>query len=286
MPPLWSAFLALYSIEKYQKTTECTKNICPAIQSVYSQERDIRLKHKIVPRLNNSLPRIQSIEAVLVLLPGEIEFLLHAREVELVNFTPELVVGLLCFRLLWIRLNFDDCSHVVRLPAEVVTHQPPRLAVNVRPLRPNDLLRDLEGRLLPRDVRRVTRRQDRSIGLFQAVGRLPPRDLFPGRLPARLVRRGDLDLRELAGLRRRRLHRGQAREGRAPGLCEDFPARVAALHPSHCAPLLRWRGRLGDQENSLRRLAGGAHQRDEPEKEKSRNCCGAAVHRSCSSGAR
>merc|ERR1719235_1567848 len=80
MPPLWSAFLALYSIEKYLKT-------------------------KIVPRLNNSLPRIQSIEAVLVLLPGEIEFLLHAREVELVNFTPELVVGLLCFRLLWIRLN-------------------------------------------------------------------------------------------------------------------------------------------------------------------------------------
>merc|ERR1719379_3244650 len=151
MPPLWSAFLALYSIEKYQKTTECTKNICPAIQSVYSQERDIRLKHKIVPRLNNSLPRIQSIEAVLVLLPGEIEFLLHAREVELVNFTPELVVGLLCFRLLWIRLNFDDCPHVgfhvVRLP-------------------PDDLLRDLEGRLLPRDVLHVTLRQDRSIGLF------------------------------------------------------------------------------------------------------------------------
>merc|ERR1719316_417639 len=210
----------LYSIEKYQKTTGCTKNICPAIQSVYSQERDIRLKHKIVPRLNNSLPRIQSIEAVLVLLPGEIEFLLHAREVELVNFTPELVVGLLCFRLLWIRLNFDDCPHVgfhvVRLPAEVVTHQPPRLALNVRPLRPDDLLRDLEGRLLPRDVLHVTLR-----------------DLFPGRLPARLVRRGDrrraheredLDLRELAGLRRRRLHRGQASEGRAPGLCERFSA--------------------------------------------------------------
>ena len=62
---------------------------------------------------------------------------------------------------------------------------------------------------------------------LEAEGRV-----LPGLRPARLVRRGDrwraheredLDLRELAGLRRRRLHRGQAREGRA-GLCEDFPA--------------------------------------------------------------
>ena len=39
---------------------------------------------------------------------------------------------------------------------------------------------------------------------------------------------------------------------------------------------------LGGQEDSLRRLVGGAHKRDEPEKDKSRSCCGAAVHRSCS----
>ena len=68
-------------------------------------------------------------------------------------------------------------------------------------------------------------------------------------------------------------------------VCSDEQKPIADGDPSHCVPLLRWRGRLGDQENSLRRLVGGAHKRDEPEKEKSRNCCGAAVHRSCSSRA-
>merc|ERR1711881_660108 len=99
MPPLWSAFLAIPIInQKYQKTTECPKNICPAIQSFCFQGKNIRLKHKIVSRLNNILPCRQSIEDVLVLLLGEIELLLHAREVETVDFSPERVVGLLCFR--------------------------------------------------------------------------------------------------------------------------------------------------------------------------------------------
>ena len=68
----------------------------------------------------------------------------------------------------------------------------------------------------------------------------------------------------------------------AEDVCSDEQKPIADRDPSHCVPLLRWRGRLGGQENSLRRLVGGAHQRDEPEKEKSRSCCGAAVHRSCS----
>ena len=72
----------------------------------------------------------------------------------------------------------------------------------------------------------------------------------------------------------------------AEDVCSDEQKPIADRDPSHCVPLLRWRGRLGDQENSLRRLVGGAHQRDEPEKEKSGSCCGAAVHRSYSSRAR
>merc|ERR1719238_959993 len=182
--------------------TECPKNIYPALYSfcfvrskidelsvMRLRRRDCafillgRVQDVVVSTLrrgfwaraptrlaNYLLILRQRIQDVLVLLQGEVRLLLHASEVEAPDFLPEGVVGLL--RLYRVGRDIVDRQHVglhvVRLAAQVVTHQPPRLGFNVLLLRPDDLLRNLQRGLLARDVILVALGQDWAVGLAVA----------------------------------------------------------------------------------------------------------------------